>query len=147
MPVIRYAPIEEFEAMQERMNRFFEEIASGKHKTPGLTFCWVPAVDIYETDSALVLYAELPGIDPQSIDVQIQGDSLLIQGDRYFPSESKLENYYRIERSYGKFKRSFMLPKTIDAANIHAKFTDGVLMLTMPKVEKVTPQKISILFE
>lgn len=147
MRIIRYAPLEEFEAIQEFMNRSFEEILLGVPQNLIPASRWVPAVDIYETDHNLILHAELPGVEPDDTEIHVYGGRLILKGMRSFPEEGKHENYHRIERSYGTFERYFTLPDTINVQNITATFKDGVLTLTLPKHEKLTPHKIKISVE
>jgi len=147
MPIIRYESIEEFEVLQELMNRSFEEFLVGIQKNLVSTSRWMPAVDVYETKEAVILHAELPGIDHQDVEIHVQAGSLELKGKRRFPREGKKENYHRIERSYGGFERHFKLPDSIDPQKITALFKDGLLTLTMKKVEEKQPQKIDILFE
>ena len=147
MRIIRYDPFEEFEAIQEFMNRSFEEILLGVPQNLVPTSRWIPAVDIYETDNHLFFHAELPGVEPDDIEIHVYGGRLILKGTRSFPEEGKHENYHRIERSYGTFERYFTLPDTINIQNITATFKDGVLTLTLPKHAEPTPHKIKISVE
>lgn len=102
----------------------------------------VPAVDLAETDKAYTVTAELPGMDEKDIDVSINGDMLVIKGEKRQEKEEKNKNYYLSERSYGQFQRSFSLPAGIDRDKIAAEFAKGVLTLTLPKsVEAQQQQK------
>jgi HSP20 family protein len=129
------------------MNRSFEEILLGVPQNLVSTSRWIPAVDVYETETAVILHAELPGIDQNDVEILIHGGSLALKGKRHFPGEGKHENYYRIERSYGTFERYFKLVESIDIKKITATFKDGVLTLIMPKVEEAKPQTIEISVE
>jgi len=101
-------------------------------------------VDIYETDENLVLKAELPGINPDSVEIRVEDNTLYLKGERKFEKEVKEQNYHRVERSYGAFTRTFSLPGSIDADKVAANFKDGVLTLTMPKKEEAKPKTIKI---
>ena len=92
-------------------------------------------------------HAELPGIDQDNIEIEIRGNSLALRGNRQFLGEGKLENYHRIERAYGTFERYFTLPDSIDITKITAKFKDGVLTLTIPKIEETLSRRIEIIVE
>ncbi|MFO8010918.1 MAG: Hsp20/alpha crystallin family protein [Dehalococcoidia bacterium] len=105
---------------------------------------WEPAVDVYEKDDKYIVKAELPGVKKDDIDVSVSGDTLTIKGERKDESETKEENYYLAERSYGSFVRSMALPSTVDADNIEANYDDGVLEVTLPKSEKEESKKVKV---
>ena len=103
-----------------------------------------PAVDIYEEKNAIVLTAELPGVKPEEIHVSVDKGVLTIRGERKMESEDKQEGYHRVERSYGSFTRSFVLPDTVDAEHIEASCDAGVLSLRLPKKPAAQPRRISV---
>ncbi|HET7099633.1 MAG TPA: Hsp20/alpha crystallin family protein, partial [Terriglobia bacterium] len=105
---------------------------------------WVPPADIYETDDSLVLKAELPGINPDEVEIRVEDNTLYLKGERKFEKDVKEENLHRVERSYGTFTRSFALPNTIDADKVKAAYENGILTLTMPKREEAKPRTIKI---
>ena len=106
---------------------------------------WTPSVDIFETDKALVLTAEIPGIEENDIEIKIEDNTLTLKGERKFEKETKEENYHRIERAYGSFYRSFSLPHYIDQDKIEAEHKGGVLKITMPKKKELEHRKVKIL--
>lgn len=149
MALIRWDPFRDLLGLQERMNKLFDESFRGMSRTGSeddwaLGGTWAPAVDIYEQGSDIVLKAELPGVDPKSVDVRLENNTLTLCGERKFDDEIQRENYHRIERSYGAFSRSFTLPSTVDQNNIKADYRDGVLRVTLPKREEAKPKQISI---
>jgi HSP20 family protein len=103
-----------------------------------------PAVDVQETDDAFVVTADIPGLKKEDIVIEILEDTVSIQGTRKNESEEKKDNYHRIERSYGSFKRSFQVPGGFAHDNVKATFTDGVLTLNLPKVEEQKPKQIEV---
>jgi HSP20 family protein len=105
---------------------------------------WVPPVDIYETENEIVVRADLPGIDPNDIDIRIENNVLTIKGERRMQQEVKEENYYRGEAAYGTFNRSFTLPSAVDEDKINAEFRVGVLKITLPKKEQAKPKQIKV---
>jgi len=116
---------------------------------------WTPAVDIKEQENNFVIYADIPGVDPKDIEIQLADGVLTIKGERQTESKDSedsddskenrvQENYKRVERSNGSFYRRFSLPDSADAENITAKSVNGVLELTIAKTEKVKPRKIKI---
>jgi HSP20 family protein len=101
-------------------------------------------VDIYENGDSLVLKAELPGINPDDVEIRVEDNTLYLKGERKFEKEVKEQNYHRVERSYGTFTRTFSLPNSVDADKVAANYKDGVLTLTMPKKEEAKPKTIKI---
>lgn len=146
MAVIRWDPFRDLVTLREKMNRLFEEAFTSRGEEKDLVAStWTPSVDIYETESDLVLTAEVPGIDENDVEIKIEDNTLTIKGDRNFEKETKEENYHRIERSYGSFYRSFTLPRNIDQDKIKAENENGILKVIMPKKPELKPKKVKIL--
>lgn len=146
MSIVRWDPFKDLVALQERMNRLFEDTLSRSHiseegSSPGV---WSPVVDIYETEREIILKAELPGIERDQIHLEAKENTLTLKGERRFEKEVKEETLQRIERSYGKFQRTFTLPTRIDEKKVKAKYQDGVLEIRLPKSEADTARKIAI---
>lgn len=104
---------------------------------------WTPAVDVKETDSALTLFIELPGISKDDIDISLENRVLTVSGERRFNQDDR-DSYRRVERSYGKFTRSFRVSADVDGNRVSASFKDGVLELELPKAEAAKPRQIKI---
>jgi len=144
MSIMRVDPIREFSAMQDRMNRLFGNVYLRDEDT-AFRGSWVPAVDIFETDSHdLVVRAELPGMSREDIEVSVENSTLVLKGERKLDAEVKEENYRRIERSYGTFQRSFTLPNTVDTSKVAADFKHGVLTVKLPFREEARPRTINV---
>lgn len=148
MAIVRWEPFRDLLAIQDRMNRIFDESFRGMNR-PGeddwaLGGTWAPLVDIYEREGNIELKAELPGIDPKDVDVRVENNVLTLRGERKVDREVKRESYHRVERAYGSFSRSFTLPTVVDTEKIKAEYRDGVLHLTLPKKEEAKPRQISI---
>jgi HSP20 family protein len=105
---------------------------------------WHPVVDMYDEDDRVVIKAELPGVDKKDIAVDVKDRVLTLSGERAYDHEVKEENYYRRERAYGKFQRTFSLPADVDSDKIKADFADGLLKIEVPKPEKQKPKNITI---
>ncbi len=146
MALIRWDPFREISALQERMNRLFADVRSqGSLREEEIARgSWVPAVDIFETNEAIVLKAELPGITAKDVSVEVKDNTLTLKGEKKFEKEVNEENYYRVERSYGSFQRAFTLPGTISQEKVKAKFKDGILEISLPKVEQARPKQIKV---
>ena len=103
-----------------------------------------PRVDIFEDKEAILVQAELPGTKSSEINIQVENNVLTLSGERKLERDDPTSNYHRIERSYGTFTRSFMLPNTVDSTNIEADLTDGVLTLKLPRRAEAQPRKIQV---
>jgi HSP20 family protein len=132
---MRWEPFKDLLSLQDRMNQLFEEsLARGTVKQPDeRPGHWSPAVDILETESEIILMAEVPGLDLDDIELQIRDNVLTFRGERTIENAVKKEHYFRIERAYGNFSRSFTLPSTIDQERVEARLKDGILDVRMPK--------------
>jgi HSP20 family protein len=105
---------------------------------------WVPAVDIYETDThEVVIKAELPDVKKEDIGVSVENNVLTLTGERK-PEPSKREQFQRVERRFGSFSRSFTLPTSVDAGQIAASYKDGVLTIRLPRREETKPRQITV---
>ncbi|WP_054029980.1 Hsp20/alpha crystallin family protein [Desulfatitalea tepidiphila] len=119
-----------------------QEVATPAEQTrPGIVFS--PNVDIYETDQKLMLLADLPGVRPEDLTVDLRDDVLTISGEVQ-PFEGPNEKDILIEYEIGKYYRQFTLSEVIDQGRIDAQLKDGVLQLTLPKVEKAAPRTIKV---
>jgi HSP20 family protein len=105
---------------------------------------WVPAVDIKEEDERFVIEADVPGVDPEEIEITMEDGVLSLAGNRRTESRTEREGYRRVERVTGRFYRRFTLPDTADADAIEARFDRGVLLVSIPKLAKVQPRKINV---
>ena len=104
---------------------------------------WHPEVDIRETDKDLVIAVDLPGLEKKDVSLSLENNVLTIKGERKFEHEEH-ESYYRLERAYGVFSRTFTLPRNVKANAVNANFKNGVLIVTLPKVEEARPKQIEI---
>jgi len=105
---------------------------------------WAPAVDIFERGDDLIIRAEIPGVDKDDIDVNVEKNTLVIRGERKREKECEEDRTYRMERLFGNFVRTFSLPRTVDTSRISASCKDGVLELQLPKAEEAKPKRIEI---
>jgi len=108
---------------------------------------WVPSIDVVEKEGALVVRVEAPGVDPDSLDITVEGDSLAISGSRHFEDEVKEAGYQRKELFEGEFTRTILLPEGVDVDAISAASKDGILTVTIPKSPEVLPRKVKIAIE
>ena len=105
---------------------------------------WSPLVDIHETQDHILLQVELPGVKQEDIQVSIEGDRLTLKGERKRETEVKQDQYHRVERSYGHFERSVLLPSVVDPNRVKATYRSGVLEIQLPKKEEAKPKEIKV---
>ncbi len=145
MAVVRWEPFRELAALQSEMSRFMNQVwgtpAAGGGNG-GTT--WLPALDMWETDDALVISVDLPGVDEDKVSLEVEDGVLTISGTRERKVEQKDDRYYRFERRYGTFSRSVTLPQGVNEEDIKASFANGVLEITVPKPAERKPKRISI---
>jgi len=139
--------VREFEELQNRlatlMARAPVRTPSGKEES--LTVAeWAPLVDIVEDDKEYLIKAEVPEVKKDDVRVTVQDDVLTITGERTLEKEEKGKKYHRVERSYGRFVRSFTLPEDANGNKVAAEFKDGVLRVHLPKSEKAKPKTIEV---
>ncbi|ALR03885.1 Hsp20/alpha crystallin family protein [Xylella fastidiosa] len=147
MNVVRYTPWPGQAALQNEIKQVFDRFFEHNGDTDEsavVTAQWVPRVDIKEEPNQFVLYADLPGIDPADIEVQMDKGILSIKGERKTESSSQTEHFSRIERRYGSFHRRFALPDSADADGITASGSHGVLRILIPKRAATTPRRIQV---
>ena len=147
MNVIRWNdPFRELATLQNRLNQAFDTTLSrpARNEEELLTGAWTPPVDILETKEKTVLKAELPGFDENQIHLRFEDGILSLEGERKFEKENADENYHRVERSYGRFVRSFTIPSNVDNERISASFHNGILTVELPKREETKPKLIKI---
>jgi HSP20 family protein len=138
-------PFEEMRAMQERVNRIFDEGFGHALRNPGFSAGadFSPAIDLQETKEAYVAKADLPGLEKDKIQVSVSGNVLTLQGERRAESEKEdtEHGFYAGERSYGSFSRTLTLPGLVDESQITADYENGVLTVTLPKLPESEPSK------
>lgn len=122
---------------------FFGASGRGREEDVGST-SWMPAADVKETEDAIFVHVDLPGLDKDAIDISLEAGVLTIRGERGFSENESRDQYHRLERFYGKFSRSFRLPRNVVVDKVQATFTDGVLTLELPKSEEARPRQIAI---
>lgn len=134
----RWQPFAEFGELRSRMDRLFADLADGGHGE------WTPAIDVAKDEGKLRIRADVPGIKPEEIRIEIADDVLTISGEHEEEKETKDEHYVRRERRYGSFSRSIALPSGIDPEQINAKSHDGVLEIDVPLPSEKKPTTVSI---
>ncbi len=148
MNVVRYEPWGLLRRFHDDVNQLFGESRFGSvaegDRSNIVTSTWTPAVDIKEQDEGFVLKADIPGVDPNDIEVTMDNGVLTVKGERKHEVQEDASGYKRVERSYGTFYRRFSLPDSADAERVTATGKDGVLEVFIPKHEKVQPRRITV---
>ncbi len=140
-----YDPLRESWNLGDELGRLFWGLGRHLPQTEeGTTVSFVPAIDVLEDEQQMMIRAELPGLKREDIKIRMREGVLTLSGEKKFEHETKENNYYRIERSYGSFARSFTLPNTVDHGKIQATMKDGVLELRIPKKPEAQEQEVKI---
>ena len=139
----RTLPVATLASLREEMNDLLSRFWSHTSEPFGLAE-WSPALDVSETDDTVLVHAEIPGIDPKELDIAVVGDTLTIRGEKKDETERKGRNFHRVERRYGSFTRSLRLPAPVNAEQVTAKASGGILEIRLPKKEGAKAKRIEI---
>jgi len=149
LPVSATNPVQSLRSMHDMMDQLFSDhfltpFSRLDTAMPGGMSTFTPKVDISETDTDIKVRAEVPGIDPKDVAIEVTEDSLLLSGKVEKTAEEKVENYYRMERSYGEFSREFVLPTKIDTESVSAESKNGVITVTLKKQPSEQKKRVEI---
>ena len=145
----RWDPFQDLRSAQDEMAQMSPELAQalGLHaqrRDNGRATAWAPALDISERKDAYLVTVELPGVEADDLEITLEDGLLTIQGERHFAHDSSEQQFHRVERRYGAFRRSITLPAQVQAEQIEASFDNGLLQIVVPKMEEATPKRIQI---
>ena len=143
MTLVRYSPLNTIDALHRQINRLFEDDSVLNWKEAN-DLLFVPSAEIKETDEAIHLKLELPGMDAKDLDVQVTRDEVSISGERKEESTTEEKGYTRSEFRYGKFKRVIPLPRKVQNDAVEAEYKDGILRLVLPKAEEEKNKVIKV---
>ena len=148
MRSIARRPIQDLFSIHNDMSRLFDNwYRPARYRAEGENLDWMPVVDILEANEHVEIRAEIPGLSEKDVQVSVTDDVLTLKGEKTQESDENDQKYHRVERSYGRFQRSFTLPANLDPEDIKAKFTNGVLIVSIPKAKVVQPKEIQINIE
>jgi len=150
--MMRWDPFQDLRNAQDQMTQMTQMSpmlaqALGLHaqqQGSATATAWAPALDISERKDAYLVTVELPGIEADDLDITMEDGLLTIQGERAFAQESSEQQFHRVERRYGAFRRSITLPAQVQAEQIEASFDNGVLQIVVPKMEEAKPKRIQV---
>ena len=143
MPLTTWKPVTSLFDIHTDMSRFFDDFWARPRRDNG-NGEWVPAIDVSETESGLIVRAEIPGVSENDVHVSVADNTLTLKGEKKQTSEKEGENYHRVERRFGGFQRAFTLPNNLQTEKTSAAFKNGVLTVSIPKAEAVRPKEIEI---
>ena len=144
MTIVRWSPLRDLVNMQSEMNRLFDDFYVQSSESSDQPAVWGPVVDISENDNEIMVIAELPGLQKEDVKINLQDNVLSLEGEKKQEAEEKGKCFHRVERGYGKFQRSFVLPASVKGNNVKANFKDGILVITLPKTDEAKPKQIDI---
>ena len=145
MAIVRWDPFGNVSTLQDRINRMFNEVFPRAQEDEELSVCaWKPMVDIFETDEAINISVDLPGVKKEDVSVELKNNVLTLRGERRIVETVPDDRYYRRERCFGTFQRSFSLRESVQPEKVNAKFKDGVLTVVIPFPEQEATRQISV---
>jgi HSP20 family protein len=139
--LVRWEPFREIASLQNEMSRFMNGLLEGNGRT---TQSWVPALDVWETESEIVFALDLPGIPEDKISVELDEGALTVSAERERTEEENEDRFYRFERRYGTFSRTFGVPQGVSESDVSAQYKNGVLELHVRKPEQPKPKRIQV---
>ncbi len=145
--MIRWQPINRPATWNTGIDRLFNEFMghSLRQIEEETAACaWSPAVNILEKEDGIVITADLPGLKAEDVEVTIDNGVLTLKGERTLEEVAEGETYHRVERTYGKFERSFSVPNSVDTKKIEARFVNGEMTLNLPKRDESKPRSVKI---
>ncbi len=141
----KWDPFKDFISIRERIDSLFDDVISKNRSCDGLSYgVWSPPVDIYETEREIIMKAELPGMTREDFRIEVNDNVITLFGERKFAKDLRDENYSRMERQYGTFKRVFNLPNSVEEKDVTANYELGVLEISIPKSAGEKPRRIKI---
>jgi HSP20 family protein len=146
MRTLQWDPFQDLHSAQDQLHQMWRAAGSGRDQpadTAGMP-AWAPAVDISERKDAYLVTVELPGVGADDLDITLEEGLLTIQGERHTTHDASDQQFHRVERRYGTFRRSITLPAHVVGDAIEASMADGVLELVVPKREEAKPKRITV---
>jgi len=146
MTIVKWDPFRNVAALQDRINRMFEDSFSqaGRGEDEISSYGWKPSVDIYEVAEGIVIKADLPGVKKEDVSVEVKDNLLTLKGIREEEPDLGNQCYFCQERAFGQFQRTFTLQYNVQPEKIKASFSNGVLKVTVPEPEEEKPRKIRV---
>ena len=137
MTLVRFKPVREFDNINNTIQKYFDDFTTMKSSFN--TDSFTPKFDVSEKRNQFIIETEVPGVKKENLKITLQDNILTIEGEKKNVSNESERKYFLTERTYGSFKKSFTLPEEVDSDKVNAKFSDGVLLITLDKVKEVAP--------
>jgi HSP20 family protein len=144
MSIMRWYPFEDPGSLRRSMDRMFDELLLRDPRRPVVAKEWQPPIEMFETNTEVIVRAELPNIDPKKVDITVTEDMVTLRGETKHEEEHKERNYYYRELLYGAYSRTLKLPTSVKGTGAKAVYKDGVLEVTIPKAEHVKPIPVKV---
>ncbi|MEJ2052311.1 MAG: Hsp20/alpha crystallin family protein [Calditrichaceae bacterium] len=144
MALVKWSPRRVGNLWNTDVDRWFDDLFNSDMRLSDNISSVYPMVNVEETENEYLISAELPGMEKKDINISLDNNVLSISGEKKQEEKSEGKNYHRVERSYGKFYRSFELPNTVDREKIDANYKNGVLNVSLPKAEEAKPKQIEV---
>lgn len=142
--IARWEPMRELGALRDEMERMVRHAFGSQPEDTALIAAWSPVLDVEETEQAFEIHVEAPGVEPEDIDVTLEEGVLTVSGERKFYEDKQQDGFRRIERRFGRFRRSLRLPAPVDSEKVEATYDAGMLTVKVPKTEAARPHKIQV---
>ena len=139
----RYEPMRNMASLNDEMERLFRQ-SLGERAGASPVGAFSPALDVEEDEDAFTLHIELPGVEPDDVEVSLEESVLTISGERRFYDDREADGFRRVERHFGRFHRAVRLPDRVDGDKVQADYHDGMLRIVVPKAEEAKPRRIAI---
>ena len=131
--------------LQDEIERFMRQaFGQAAGEQPVSAGAWTPSLDVEESEEGFTLHLEVPGVDPDAVDVSLEDNVLTVAGERSFYDERTSENFRRVERRFGRFHRAVRLPDRVNPDGVEASYRDGILTVRVPKAEEARPRRITV---
>ncbi len=144
MTLIRWEPLREIDSLQREMNRLFDSLTPTATAKENIGVAFVPPAEMHETPEAIHLKLEIPGMEPKDLDVQVTAEAVSISGERKSETKTEEKGVTRTEFRYGHFRRIIPLPTAIQNEQVKAEYNNGILSLTLPKLEAEKPKVVKV---
>lgn len=141
MALIRWQPFQEVDTLHRQMDRIFNDLYRVERNSQ---IAWQPAIELQNTDETIILKAEIPGVEGKDLDVRVTREAVAISGEHRYEKKAQENGLFRSEFRYGQFQRVIPLPSAVQNDRVQADFTNGILTLTLPKVEAANKRVVKI---
>ncbi len=141
MRIVRWQAFPQMDNLRRQMDQMFDELAGLERKSDT---DWTPAIEIQDRENSLILRAEIPGVEAKDIDIQVAREAVSIAGEHRYEKKTEEKGFFRSELRYGSFQRTIPLSVAVENTQVQAEFKDGILQLTLPKVQEARHKVVKV---